>query len=291
LVRIEGVDHVQVSVPVGSEDAVRAFYCGVLGLEEVEKPEVLRPRGGLWLVVGDRALHFGTEDVAGRAASKRHVAFRVPDLAAVRRRLEDAGVAVVEGIQIPAFVRFECRDPFGNRLEFLQALSATATMPRPEIPGMRPLAISREALDALAQAPVHFDALVGETEAGCVFVKTVSMEDPGVAAQRVTPAWPHHLPGELVIALTGQGGILTMRHKGHVEDGWRGHGVRIDGARFSTAVLVGETFFTLAEILRIRRIRDSVHVRFRFRMWKHHADGHEVETYRSQQDAIFFPPA
>ena len=43
------------------------------------------------------------------------------------------------------------------------------------------------------------------------------------------------------------------------------------------------------EILRTRRLRGSLHVRLRYRMWKHGADGGEIETYRSEQDAIFFP--
>jgi len=125
--RVLGMNHVQLSVPIGSEDAVRRFYCDVLGLTEVPKPDALRGRGGLWVAVGDRALHFGTEDVADRAASKRHVAFDVADLAAARRRLEAAGVAVTEGVQIPDYARFECRDPFGNRLEFMQRLDRAGT--------------------------------------------------------------------------------------------------------------------------------------------------------------------
>jgi hypothetical protein len=44
------------------------------------------------------------------------------------------------------------------------------------------------------------------------------------------------------------------------------------------------------EIGRVRRVGRSVHVQFRFRMWKHDAAGAEVETYRSEQHAIFFPP-
>jgi catechol 2,3-dioxygenase-like lactoylglutathione lyase family enzyme len=112
--------HVQVSVPRNSEDAVRAFYCGLLGLTEVVKPEALRARGGLWLAIDGRpALHFGVEDVADRRASKRHVALEVDDLDAVRARLERAGFGTDDGIQIPGWRRFECRDPFGNRLELL----------------------------------------------------------------------------------------------------------------------------------------------------------------------------
>ncbi len=154
---------------------------------------------------------------------------------------------------------------------------------------MRDLTISRGELNALAQSPVLFDALVGEDDAGCVFRKTVRHDDPGVAAQRVTPRWPHHLPGELVIALTGQAGVLTVRRKGIIGEGWRGHGVRIRDARFPAPVLVGETAYMRVEIVRTRKVGDSVYVQFRFRMWKCAADGREIETFRSEQDAMFFP--
>ena len=156
---------------------------------------------------------------------------------------------------------------------------------------MRPVHVPRAELDRLGHAPVRFDALVGEDDEALVFVKTVTRDDPGVAEQRVTPAWPHHLPGELIIALTGQAGVIAMRRKGLIGEGWRGHVVRITEARFSAPVLLGETFFTRVDILRVRRIGWSVHARFRFRMWKADAGGAEIETYRSEQDAIFFPGA
>lgn len=148
---------------------------------------------------------------------------------------------------------------------------------------------SREELDPLCQSPVLFDALVAEGDDACVFVKTLTMDDRGVAEQRVTPSWPHHLPGDLVIALTGQAAALALRRKGIVPAGWRGHGVRIRDARFSAPVLLGERFFTRVEIHRLRRFGDSKHVRFRFRMWKLDPDGRSIETYRSEQDAIVFP--
>jgi len=118
--RIEKINHVQISVPVDSEPEVRRFYCGLLGLSEVPKPESLRGRGGLWLAVGDQSLHFGTEEVSDRALSKRHVAFEVEDLEEARRSLQQAGVKVLEGIPIPGYERFEFRDPFGNRIELMQ---------------------------------------------------------------------------------------------------------------------------------------------------------------------------
>ena len=150
--------------------------------------------------------------------------------------------------------------------------------------------IGRDELDRLTQAPARFDALVAEDERAWVFEKTVTMEDPGVAEQRTTPAWPHHLPGELVIALTGQAGTIAVRRAGLVGDGWRGHGVRIVDAKFSAPVLVGETFYARVELGRVRKVGASVHVQLFFRMWKR--DGaREVETYRSEQHAIFFPGA
>jgi SAM-dependent methyltransferase len=39
-----------------------------------------------------------------------------------RQRLSEAGLEILESIPIPGFDRFETRDPFGNRLEFIQPL-------------------------------------------------------------------------------------------------------------------------------------------------------------------------
>ena len=144
-------------------------------------------------------------------------------------------------------------------------------------------------LDRTAQSPVLFDALIGEDETACVFVKTLTIDDPGVAQQRTTPRWPHHLPGELVIAPHRAGGCVALCRLGLIEPSWRGHGVRIVDARFSAPVLLGERFFTRVEIVRSRRLLGSLHVRLRYRMWKLAGDGAEIETYRSEQDAIFFP--
>ncbi len=151
--------------------------------------------------------------------------------------------------------------------------------------------IPREELDPLGQSPIHFDALVQEDldEGVFVFRKRITIEDPGVAAQRTTSRWPHHLPGELVIGFTGQAGTIALHRKGLIEVGWRGHGVRIRDARFSASVLLGETVFVQAKLARVRRLGPSLHARFAFRMWKHGEDGGEIETYASEQDAIFFP--
>ncbi len=149
--------------------------------------------------------------------------------------------------------------------------------------------IPRSALDGDAQSPLFFDALIAEDATSCTFEMTVTAALPGIREQRTSARWPHHLPGEQVVSLTGQTGGVLLRRRGHIDASWRGHGVRIDEARFSAPVLLGETFYIRAELLRARKLRDSLHCRFAFRMWKLGPDGAEIETFRSQQDAIFFP--
>jgi len=124
---IRGIDHVQITVPRGAEAAAREFYCGVLGLPEIEKPEALKPRGGFWLAVGDRELHVGTEDGVNRQATKAHVAFAVDDLRFWRAHLSERGFALEAGVPIPGCDRFEFRDPFGNRIEIIQRVADAAS--------------------------------------------------------------------------------------------------------------------------------------------------------------------
>ena len=118
---ISAIHHVQITIPKGAEAEARAFYCGVLGLREVPKPEALAGRGGFWLEAGDRQIHVGTEDGVDRARSKAHVAYLVDDIEAHRKQLDRHRVEVILGVPIPGYTRFEFRDPFGNRVEFLQA--------------------------------------------------------------------------------------------------------------------------------------------------------------------------
>ena len=56
---IRGIHHVQLTVPNGAEEEARRFYCGALGLPEIQKPVGLTGRGGLWLQVGDHQVHIG----------------------------------------------------------------------------------------------------------------------------------------------------------------------------------------------------------------------------------------
>ncbi|MFL6467132.1 MAG: VOC family protein [Pyrinomonadaceae bacterium] len=117
---ISAVHHVQVSIPIGAENKAREFYCDVLGMNEIPKPDSLAGRGGFWLELNGFQIHFGTEDGIERSKSKAHVAYLVNDLDGWQEKLTNAGCKVTEGIAIPGYDRFEFRDPFGNRIEFLE---------------------------------------------------------------------------------------------------------------------------------------------------------------------------
>jgi catechol 2,3-dioxygenase-like lactoylglutathione lyase family enzyme len=117
---VTGIDHVQVAAPAGCEADARAFYGGLLGLEELAKPEALAARGGCWFQAGAQELHVGVENPF-TPARKAHPSFVVTDLDALAATLTDAGHGVAYDDLIPGTKRFETADPFGNRLEFRQA--------------------------------------------------------------------------------------------------------------------------------------------------------------------------
>lgn len=119
---ITGIHHVQITIPKGAEEPARAFYCGVLGLPEIEKPESLSGRGGFWLHVGDRQVHIGTEEGFDRLTTKAHIAYQVDNVSAWRVRLTANGIEPDNSIPIPGYDRFEFRDPFGNRVEMIQEI-------------------------------------------------------------------------------------------------------------------------------------------------------------------------
>src|SRR5699024_830014 len=119
---ILGLHHAQITIPKGTEEEGKRFYCDILGLEEKEKPDSLKGRGGFWLRVGDRDVHVGTEDGFDRLTTKAHLAYQVTAISYWRHVLEKNDIQIIEGVPIPGFDRFEFRDPFGNRVEMIQAL-------------------------------------------------------------------------------------------------------------------------------------------------------------------------
>ncbi len=114
-----GLDHVQVAIPAGSEDVARSFYVGVLGLHEVTKPPALAARRGAWFESGGVRIHVGAER-AFVPARKAHPALTIVGL---RSFVAASGVEVSWSDEIPGVERCHVSDPFGNRLELIEAAS------------------------------------------------------------------------------------------------------------------------------------------------------------------------
>jgi catechol 2,3-dioxygenase-like lactoylglutathione lyase family enzyme len=132
------IHHVQISCPRGSEETLRAFYSGLLGLAEVPKPPALAARGGCWFVgpapaasavgrapaAGGIELHLGVEEPFA-PARKAHPGLLWPALDELAQRLTAAGhdVRWADEGELPGMRRFHTDDPHGNRLEFLAPVS------------------------------------------------------------------------------------------------------------------------------------------------------------------------
>lgn len=118
---ILALDHVQVAIPAGGEDAARAFYGSLLGMTEVVKPAALAGRGGCWFSAGSAVLHLGVEEPF-TPARKAHPAFLVAQLDELADRLTATGDDCVRADgEVPGMRRFHTFDPFGNRIEFQHA--------------------------------------------------------------------------------------------------------------------------------------------------------------------------
>lgn len=117
---ITGLDHVQLAMPAGGEAVAETFYAGLLGLIRQPKPEPLAQRGGCWFSSGTVAVHLGV-DAEFRPARKAHPALRVRHLAALADHLTAAGVEVRPNTDQPEGAGCYVDDPFGNRIELIDA--------------------------------------------------------------------------------------------------------------------------------------------------------------------------
>lgn len=116
--RVVGVDHLQLAMPAGGEEAARAFYAGALAMTEVPKPEPLAARGGLWFESRGTALHLGIEDPF-LPARKAHPALLVRDIDACAEALRAVGAPVRPDDNVASCRRLYTEDPFGNRIEII----------------------------------------------------------------------------------------------------------------------------------------------------------------------------
>ncbi|QFT87568.1 Glyoxalase-like domain protein [Bacillus sp. THAF10] len=116
---IQKIDHVQLAMPRGEEEIARKFYEQILGFQEVEKPELLKKRGGVWFALGTVKLHLGVEEPF-TPAQKAHPAFTVENIESMKQHLNNQGVEYLTDDNLPGANRIHVHDVFGNRLEFLE---------------------------------------------------------------------------------------------------------------------------------------------------------------------------
>lgn len=119
---IARLHHAQVTVSRDDVAAARSFYLETLGFPEIPKPESLLKRGGFWFAIGDQQVHIGVEEGVDRAATKAHLAYEVVDIDAWRAFFAARDIKTSGNDPIPGYDRFEFRDPFGNRIEFIEPI-------------------------------------------------------------------------------------------------------------------------------------------------------------------------
>jgi catechol 2,3-dioxygenase-like lactoylglutathione lyase family enzyme len=118
MIGVLAIDHVQVTVTREQLPTAKRFYAEVLGLPAAPRPG--NPAEGAWYQIGPVQLHLALEDRAAPEAnrSRRHVCYRVADLAAAEARLREGGIAIMADRRpIPGVRRFFVEDPGGNRIE------------------------------------------------------------------------------------------------------------------------------------------------------------------------------
>ena len=121
--RFERLHHVQLAIPVDGEDVCRAFWGKGLGMLELEKPPKLARGTGCWFRGDGLEIHLKvSSDFV--PSPEGHPAILVRNLPALARRLRELGKEPEWDDRFEGFIRFYVHDPFGNRLEFLQAIIA-----------------------------------------------------------------------------------------------------------------------------------------------------------------------
>jgi len=118
--QVTRIDHVQLAMPPGREPDAVEFYEGILGIPRVPKPPHLAVRGGCWFESGDLKIHLGVvEDF--RPAKRAHPALVVRELPELLERLRSASIEVRDGEPLSGVEHAYVDDPFGNRIELIEA--------------------------------------------------------------------------------------------------------------------------------------------------------------------------
>jgi len=111
------------SVIVSDTELSLKFYCGVLGLSLLDRPEF--PYAGAWLDLGEQQMHLleldNPDPTTGRpkhGGIDRHIAFLISDIEQLKDKLDEADV--VYTLSASGRKALFCRDRDGNALEFIE---------------------------------------------------------------------------------------------------------------------------------------------------------------------------
>lgn len=121
MLEIHAIHHV--SLIVADTEKAIAFYSGLLGIEQCERPELGFP--GAWLQIGDQQIHLlelpNPDSVTNRpehGGRDRHLALSVTGLYAIAALLDEQGISYTMS-QSGRKALF-CRDPDGNAVELIE---------------------------------------------------------------------------------------------------------------------------------------------------------------------------
>lgn len=107
-------------MPRGEEELATSFYEELLGIPRIPKPTHLEVRGGCWFESSSIKIHLGVEENFA-PTRKAHPALLVDDLATLASLLDQHGYPTVADQPLEGFDRLYVKDPFGNRIELMQA--------------------------------------------------------------------------------------------------------------------------------------------------------------------------
>jgi hypothetical protein len=107
-----------------------------------------------------------------------------------------------------------------------------------------------------------------------------------VSSQNDIPGHPLHVPGAVMVQITGTlGNLHAVYGLGlRVSEGWVGFGTHVRGARFPSIGKIGPGMEVALEAQRVRRIRGRWFVEYRFTYTQ---EGRVI--YESEQSAIWAP--
>lgn len=119
MLKVERIDHLNISGPESLIEEVRDFYEKILGLKVGERPSFRR--AGYWLYASEKAIiHLTVSEniVSDSNTYLDHFAFRVTGLSSAKKLLDSQGIRYKQSI-VPELnqVQLFLSDPAGNGVE------------------------------------------------------------------------------------------------------------------------------------------------------------------------------